>query len=123
MKLILISLLSMISFSFIDSTIFLFVEEDLDEYFIKYLDLDKISRPLLLSGISSAIAILCASSLEHKLIEKFNIVKNPVIDSLGILIGTILVIVIYMVIKRIYDLEYNVSTRLNRDKNKDNKVD
>jgi len=113
----------MISFSFIDSTIFLFVEEDLDEYFIKYLDLDKISRPLLLSGISSAIAILCASSLEHKLIEKFNIVKNPVIDSLGILIGTILVIVIYMVIKRIYDLEYNVSTRLNRDKNKDNKVD
>ena len=123
MKLMLLSLLSMISFSFIDSSIFLFVEEDLDEYFIKYLDLDKISRPILLSGISSAIAILCASSLEHKLIDKFNIVKNPVIDSVGILIGTILVILIYMFIKRIYDLEYNVSTRFNRDKNRNNVVD
>lgn len=123
MKLILISLLSMILFSVIDSTIFLFIEEDLDEYFIKHFNLDKISRPILLSGISAAIAILFASSLEHKLSQKFNIIKNPIIDSIGIIIGAILVIIIYKLYKGIYDLEYSVSTRFDRDKNKDNKID
>tara|TARA_B100001093_G_C26658325_1_gene940653 strand:+ start:146 stop:487 length:342 start_codon:yes stop_codon:yes gene_type:complete len=113
----------MILFSVIDSTIFLFIEEDLDEYFIKHFNLDKISRPILLSGISAAIAILFASSLEHKLSQKFNIIKNPIIDSIGIIIGAILVIIIYKLYKGIYDLEYSVSTRFDRDKNKDNKID
>ena len=114
MKLFLLGLLSMIIFSVIDSSIFLFVEEGVDDFLIKKTPLDHISRPLLLSGFSASVAILCASSIEHKLVEKFNIVKHPVIDSIGIIIGTIIVITCYEIYK-LNGGRHEVATRANRN--------
>ena len=109
-----LGLVSLIIFSVIDSSIFLFVEEGVDDFLIKKTPLDHISRPLLLSGFSASVAILCASSIEHKLVEKFNIVKHPVIDSIGIIIGTIIVITCYEIYK-LNGGRHEVATRANRN--------
>ena len=58
---ILLGMITMISFSVIDSTIFLFGEEEFYDFLDENVDfLDEYTIPIFISGISSAISILIA---------------------------------------------------------------
>jgi len=98
---ILLGMITMISFSVIDSAIFLYGEEE----FYAFLDenvgfLDEYTIPIFISGISSAISILIAKMFSHYYLKrKFIINEHPIIDFVGVLIGMSVVIMGYNVMK------------------------
>ena len=100
-RIIMMGLITMCIFAYIDSGLFLTLEEDLTDYIKECEYLDDYSRPVLLSGLASAIAILISKSIKRYIIlPNFKIIEHPIIDALGILIGTFLVIMTYETLKR-----------------------
>ena len=99
-RMMLMGLITMCIFAYIDSGLFLTLEEDITDYIKEYEYLDNYSRPVLLSGLASALAILISKSIKRYIIlPNFKIIEHPLIDAIGILIGTLLVIVTYEVLK------------------------
>jgi len=99
-RMMLMGLITMCIFAYIDSGLFLTLEEDITDYIKEYEYLDNYSRPVLLSGLASALAILISKSIKRYIIlPNFKIIEHPLIDAVGILIGTFLVIVTYEVLK------------------------
>lgn len=99
-RMIMMGLITMCIFAYIDSGLFLTLEEDITDYIKEYEYLDDYSRPVLLSGLASALAILISKSIKRYIIlPNFKIIEHPIIDSVGILIGTFLVIMTYEVLK------------------------
>ena len=100
---ILMGTLTMISFALIDSTIFLVSEETLADYINENVDfLDEYTIPILISGISSAIAILIAKMITHYILKihlNLPINEHPLIDFIGVIIGVTLVIWVYNLTK------------------------
>lgn len=98
---ILLGMITMISFSVIDSTIFLFGEEEFYDFLDENVDfLDEYTIPIFISGISSAISILIAKMFAHYYLKrKYIINEHPIIDFLGVLIGMSFVIFIYHIKK------------------------
>ena len=94
MKILLISLLSTILFGVIDALFFLYFEEMFNDK-LKYYYNDRIVRVLLIGGISASISIFFANFLEQVLSHYFTITENPLLDSIGILIGTFIIITLY----------------------------
>lgn len=82
-------------FSIIDSLLFLSAEE----YMTEFLEKNFHNRNIigLIEGCFSAgVAFLIASYLEKKIYsKKINIIKHPIIDFIGILLGGLIVIIIY----------------------------
>ena len=82
-------------FSIIDSLIFLSAEE----YMTEFLEKNVHNRNIigLIEGCFSAgVAFLITSYLERKIYSKnINIIKHPIIDFIGILLGGSIVIIIY----------------------------
>jgi len=100
-RMIMMGLITMCIFAYIDSGLFLTLEEDLTDYIKECEYLDDYSRPVLLSGLASAIAILISKSIKRYIIlPNFKIIEHPIIDATGILIGTFLVIMTYETLKR-----------------------
>tara|TARA_Y100000389_G_scaffold82532_1_gene79150 strand:- start:7844 stop:8182 length:339 start_codon:yes stop_codon:yes gene_type:complete len=100
MRMIIMGLITMCIFAYIDSGLFLTLEEDLTYEIKDYPYLDDYSRPVLLGGIASAIAILISKSIKKYIIlPNFKIIEHPIIDATGILIGTFLVIISYEMTK------------------------
>ena len=94
-----LGLITMCIFAYIDSGIFVVFEEDLTENLKQIEYLDNITRPVLLSGMASAVAILISKSIKNYIIlPNFKILEHPLIDSLGIILGTIFVIMTYHII-------------------------
>ena len=98
---LLISLLGTIMFGVIDALFFLFIEEELRKKLIKFSFFDKITIPLFIGGLSSSISIFISSFINYKLNQHYKLVKTPIMDSIGIIIGTILIIFIYIFLKKI----------------------
>lgn len=99
-RMIIMGLITMCIFAYIDSGFFLLLEEDITEYIKDYEYLDEYTRPILLGGLGSALAIVISKSIKKHLIDpNFKILEHPLIDALGILIGTFLVIITYEFIK------------------------
>jgi len=100
-KMLMMGLITMCIFAYIDSGFFLILEEDLTEYMKDSKYLDEYTRPILLGGIGSALAIIISKSIKRYIIlPNFKILEHPLIDALGILIGTFLVIITYEILKR-----------------------
>ena len=82
-------------FSIIDSFIFLSAEE----YMTKFLDKNFHNRNIvgLIEGcFSAALAFLVASYIEKKIYSRnINIIKHPVVDFIGILLGGFFVTLVY----------------------------
>lgn len=82
-------------FSIIDSFIFLTAEEYMTEFLEKNIHNRNIIG-LIEGCFSAAVAFLIASYLEKKIYSKnINIIKHPIIDFIGILLGGMIVIIIY----------------------------
>ena len=94
---IMLGMITMISFSIIDSTIFLFGEEEFNDFLKENVEfLDEYTIPIFISGISSAISILIAKMFAHYYLKRKYIVnEHPIIDFVGVLIGMSFVIFIY----------------------------
>ena len=100
-SMIVMGLITMCIFAYIDSGLFLTLEETLTDRIEKYPYLDAYSRPVLLGGIASAIAILISKSIKKYIIlPNFKIIEHPIIDAVGILIGTMLVIGTYEITRK-----------------------
>ena len=93
---IFLALISTILFGIIDSVIFLFFEKEIQSIFENIDFFDEYSAELLTGGISAACA-LSISSMMEQYIEYYtkDFIKHPLLDAIGILIGTFIVIILY----------------------------
>lgn len=94
-----ITLLSSIVFSLIDSSFFLLGEEKLQNTLDKIKYIDHTSAELITGGISAAISILFFGYFKQYLTIRFKIQDHPIIDAIGIILGTIIVVLFYTLIK------------------------
>jgi hypothetical protein len=90
-----ISFISSIIFSLIDSLFFLIGEDYIQKTLLTIPFIDQNMAELITGGISSAISILFFSLVKQIISKKYNIIDNPYIDAIGILLGTFIVITIY----------------------------
>lgn len=96
MNLFYISLLSSIIFGIIDSLFFLLAEIELQNLILKIPGFDMNMAELLSGGVSASIAIFFSVMVSNYIIKKYKIHNSsPFMDSIGILIGTLVVIGIY----------------------------
>ena len=93
-----IGVISAAVFGFIDSIFFLTAEKSLDSYFSK-LGFDDITIPLIVGAISASISLIIANYFEHFLQQKYDFIKNPFLDVIGMFIGTAVVILLYRIYK------------------------
>lgn len=98
---ILLSLIGTIFFGIIDGLFFLFIEESLTNKLKNIEFLDNITIPLIIGGLSASLSIFVSSFISKILHKHFEILDKPIIDSIGILIGTIIVIFGYNIFKYI----------------------
>ena len=90
-----ISFISSVIFSLIDALFFLLGEDYVQKSLLKLPFIDENMAELITGGISSAISILFFSLVKQFISKKFKIIDNPFIDSIGVLLGTFIVITIY----------------------------
>jgi len=103
----LLGISKMTIFGFIKSTIFILFEEEFHSYLKKFTVLDKITRPVFIGGISAAFAMLVASYLKHHYFGHLHMIKHPVIDFIGVMIGTLLSIICYNLVVYFQNKEEN----------------
>ena len=95
-KILLISLTATITFGIVDALFFLYAEEDFRNKFHKlFPSLDENTGPILTGGISAATAIFVSSYIATHIKKHTEIIDNPFINSIGILLGTVVIIFIY----------------------------
>lgn len=100
MNIILISILSSVIFGVIDALFFLTAENELQDKIesLPYFDLNM--AELLTGGISAALAIFISSFVKESISKKYKILDKPYIESLGIMVGTVIIIVMYKLLKK-----------------------
>lgn len=94
-----ITLLSSIVFSVIDALFFLLGEEKIQNTLDKIKYIDHNSAELITGGLSAAISILFFGYFKQYLTLRFKIQEHPIIDAIGILLGTTIVVLIYTLFK------------------------
>jgi len=94
-RIIFTSILATVVFGIIDALNFLLIEEKLTKFWKKTGFFDEETIPLVNGGISASIALFISSFVDSKIHMHFNVIKHPFLDSLGITLGTIIVIFIY----------------------------
>tara|TARA_B100001057_G_C22614651_1_gene857934 strand:+ start:459 stop:791 length:333 start_codon:yes stop_codon:yes gene_type:complete len=91
-----LTLISTIIFGIIDSSFFLFAEEKIQKPIKKFKFFDNTTAELMTGGISTALAIMIASIIEDYILHYYkNLIKHPLLDALGVLIGTFIIIILY----------------------------
>ena len=99
---IILSISAAIIFSIIDATFFLVGEEDLQNIFKKNIPfVDNNIASLITGGISASLAILLFSSIKDYINNYYDIYELPIVDAIGIIIGTSIVIASYLLLKKI----------------------
>ena len=97
MNIIFLSLISTIFFSLISSSIFLFGEEYIVNYFKNNFYDDEIISQLFTNGFSDSFAIFFTMTIKYYLEKHYKIIENPFIDYFGVIIGAAIVIIFYYV--------------------------
>lgn len=107
---IIFGLIASALFGIIDAIFFLTTESELDE-FLKKRGLNPKIIPLIEGGISASISIFIANYIEQMLLDKnFNILKHPILDVIGILMGNAMVAGIYYLITRLKTRKIDIAT-------------
>lgn len=96
---LLISFVSAVVFSVLDSSVFLFGEITLQEKIKTTLHVDNNIAELITGGMSSAVAIFIFTFIKIHLSKRYKIIDNPFIDAIGILIGTTIMIFLYILLR------------------------
>lgn len=95
LSIIFISLLATIIFGIVDGLSFLFIEEKLTKFWQKLGWFNQDTIPIINGGISSAIAIFITTFIYSLLKQKYDLLHHPLLDAIGIIIGTIIVIALF----------------------------
>ena len=90
-----ISIFATSIFGIVDAMFFLFAEDLLQEKIKKFKFFDGISSELLTGGISASIAIFVSTLIGLQIKKNYNITENPLYDSMGIIVGTFIVLLLY----------------------------
>jgi len=90
-----IGMMASITFGFIDALNFLIIETPLTKIWEKTALFDEKTIPIINGGIAAAISIFCAMYIEEYLHKHYTLFKHPIIDALGIIMGTIVVLLLY----------------------------
>lgn len=114
---ILLSLVSSVLFGFIDSLFFLIGESSLQLAFNGISFFDENMSELATGGISAAISLFVATGIVSLIKKKFEIIENPFIDAIGILIGMSAVLTGYYIYTHVSNNNNNSNSR-----NNDNKI-
>lgn len=94
-NILLISIISTIIFGIIDAIIFLIGEETIQKILIQKFNFDLIMAELATGGFATAVSIFFATFISKIIETKYNIIKHPLIDAMGIILGTISILLIY----------------------------
>ena len=96
-RLILYTLVGSIVFGIIDASIFLGVEENLNSWLLSFNAIDNITSPLVVGGLSASISLFICNTINRHLRNKYklDLIESSLLDALGILIGTSIVILFY----------------------------
>ena len=94
-------------FGIVEALIFFLAETKLENTFEKDYEMNTISAQLLTSGLSSAIAILCFSYVHDYMNKKYKLLDLHVLQSIGLIIGTVLIIILYNIIRGKHEEEEN----------------
>uniref|UniRef100_A0A6C0CX11 Uncharacterized protein n=1 Tax=viral metagenome TaxID=1070528 RepID=A0A6C0CX11_9ZZZZ len=92
---LLISLISTIIFGVIDATIFLIGEETLQKILRQSFNFDIAMAELATGGFAAAVSIFIATFVSESIESKYKTIDHPLIDAMGIILGTIFIILIY----------------------------
>lgn len=95
--------MSTIIFGIVDAMFFLFAESLLQKQIMQFNFFNSISAELLTGGISASIAILVSSCIALQIKKYYNIVEHPMYDFIGILVGTLMVLLLYKVYTEFID--------------------
>lgn len=95
-----IAFLSSIVFSLVDGIFFLVGEEKIQKKLTMISFIDHNSAELITSGLTTAISILFFGYIKNYLVLRFRIQHDPIIDSIGILIGTFLIVSLYIIFNK-----------------------
>jgi hypothetical protein len=101
MNIILLSLISTIVFGIIDAIFFLFFEETLQGKIYKLKLFDMNISELITGSLSAVSAIFISSKVRISIEEENYLLKHPLLDVSGLLIGTLVVISNYIFYKRV----------------------
>ena len=93
------SLLSTILFGIIDGTLFLLTEKTLQCTFKKIPGFDDNMAELAAGGIAASIAIFITFYTYDMIHSYYRLVDHPLLDSIGVLIGTVIVLFGYYLYK------------------------
>ena len=94
----LFGLLFSIIFSIIEYVLLLVTEETMTKFLQKDIH-NFIILTMVKATISSVLSLFIVNLLEKKIFKRnFNIMRNPLIDSLGIIVGSFIVIFVYYII-------------------------
>lgn len=83
-------------FACVDATFTFFFEDTVNNWMLLG-GLDEKSTEVLSGGLSAAVSILIAGYVRVFLNRQLNIVSNPLVDALGIIIGVVLYVSVYTV--------------------------
>ena len=92
---LLMSLISTIIFGVIDATIFLIGEETLQKILREQFNFDLAMAELATGGFAAAVSIFIATFVSESIESKYKTIDHPLIDAMGIILGTIFIILIY----------------------------
>ena len=97
------SLASSTLFGLIDAGFLLVGESTLQGTLTQIDGIDDTTAELWTGGISAALAIFAASYLKQNVHNMFasNIVESPVVDAIGVIVGTAVVVAVYTLGKRV----------------------
>ena len=94
-------------FGVVEALIFFLAETELENVFEEDFEMNTISAQLLTGGLSSAIAILCFSYVHDYMNKKYKLLDLHVLQSIGLIIGTVLIIILYNIIRGKHEEEEN----------------
>ena len=94
-------------FGVVEALIFFLAETELESVFEEDFEMNTISAQLLTGGLSSAISILCFSYVHDYMNKKYKLLDLHVLQSIGLIIGTVLIIILYNIIRGKHEEEEN----------------
>lgn len=89
-KQLLISFIAALSFGFVDVFNIFLIEDYLHPYIKKWIEVDEESLSIISGSLAAMVSIVTAVFVEHFLSKKYNYIRYPLIDALGLIIGTVI---------------------------------
>jgi hypothetical protein len=92
-----VSLIGTIVFGVVDGLMYFFSEHRTRESIVEYFHVDETMAHLAASGISKTIAVFVAFYVHDYLQKRYHLIDNPFLDALGVVVGTLIIMLGYYV--------------------------